>query len=887
MFNNNSFIALSKVLISIISFLPGLSLSNLSPENASDLLSIPEGCHAISHRADSYQDFDSLSELEKAYLSNNRYLWKFDIFCIGDTIHINKPVFTNGGSFYLLAQKVIVNQPIDTRVYRLHNNDNFYPPAATFREFISGGAYKNDQWSFLPTEFNRPNLDEWYGTTKTRLAFDKYYECSPSCRSAGQLGNVIARLPDGASPPIPPRKIPLLNGLDAPHKELNYNSFKSGDIHLLSSDLIFGETTNNSPMLLTQGIPGGKGGLGNPYRCIGWTIQTGKVTFSCVDSDDPKPALNGSGSSGSDAGSVYIFSDKELRFDSFKSQSNVSGGTGSNNEIIQTPHIYGDNPNGTFVVKGHRQPYRNGNDGTVVVRKVKTTQLLEYFIEFIAVRETFLSYDYLELAYRAEKDKNIISIRPFDYLAQAFDKEYRSRLITYVEELDLLVLEGKINSRISSSSVLCGKHPDIISEPHVLIYYYLLKSTCDSNHSQAPLVTYMSNSGGFLNIADYDVSSNIRLDEIIVSIAENKETWTRIQKSLVSIDSRLADIFLSVETHRLETNKRHIEGLIASLEQKKAEMENNSIIPADLQKLGLALGAAGAGAGALVSMVKAINIFNDDGYTNKENNKYTLYTKGEKLQQGKAIYESGMNLVNAHKELKSALEDKPKENLDAQISEYREDLNEVLDSITKTISHIRKYKMNVRNETILTLERILEARRQYGSTVRATLRNVPDYLRLVFTSYLIDPSGSEEAYRSNSEGLRNYILYYPDKEVFLRLWDLDRECVKIVDSSNLSNKKDSNYRESVDCVRHKYNSKREVLTGTLNTFNNASVKIPLYNLRSGNGNILLRTYGITDLSLDPLQENTRSRGLAIIKVHKDQEGVIEITTERKKVNTTK
>ncbi|CAG4895516.1 hypothetical protein [Paraburkholderia saeva] len=207
-----------------------------------------------------------------------------DILCVGDTISVFSPLYSNGGNVLIVANRLDIHAPIDTRIYFDIGNRVRY-----FRMSKIMGAYYERVLTY-------------------------YYKDSPEGIAVG--GTVFApELPSGAlihfSDESPQDGSP-------PPEVLSEDQalVQSGSITVFAKKIEIDEslrsgTAQTSGLCTTAkpfafqaaGLRGGKGGIGSPPHC-GAPVGAG---FKCADELRVNSGKNSPPGPGGNAGSVAIY----------------------------------------------------------------------------------------------------------------------------------------------------------------------------------------------------------------------------------------------------------------------------------------------------------------------------------------------------------------------------------------------------------------------------------------------------------------------------------------------------------------------------------------------------------------------------------------------------
>lgn len=147
------------------------------------------------------------------YAGDRGILKKAHVVCMGDSIHVSKPILTNGGDIVLFASTVIVDFPMDTRVYVDHSAKD-----------VADGAV---------SVFALPIVERFYGVTTDALRADGKYLAGGADR--------FPEAPHGSTAKghaeYSPRRCAKGNEAECGDDEYLSSSLASGNITIVMNDL--------------------------------------------------------------------------------------------------------------------------------------------------------------------------------------------------------------------------------------------------------------------------------------------------------------------------------------------------------------------------------------------------------------------------------------------------------------------------------------------------------------------------------------------------------------------------------------------------------------------------------------------------------------------------
>jgi hypothetical protein len=156
----------------------------------------PDKCHGLA-RSDVYFDQAKFHAIDKGKYDEVSLGMKRDVVCVGDQIIIDSPVYTNGGDIFIFANKIVITQPIDTRIFRPFKLENLFAEPIPGTDCEPGGFRDSCRNTLGLLRSGRQEF-----TKAIRAAFLDYYDCN-GCRQIGDK-KYVARMPDGLVPAMNP-----------------------------------------------------------------------------------------------------------------------------------------------------------------------------------------------------------------------------------------------------------------------------------------------------------------------------------------------------------------------------------------------------------------------------------------------------------------------------------------------------------------------------------------------------------------------------------------------------------------------------------------------------------------------------------------------------------
>ncbi|SAL04818.1 hypothetical protein AWB78_07146 [Caballeronia calidae] len=250
---------------------------------------------------------------------------KHDVVLAGVTVTIDEELRTNGGNVFILADQLIINAPIDTRVYSVYNR--YWTESNAPRTASLTSAFQYSPKALEP-------FTNYYSWHEHYNPGTKKYEYRTGTMSDLMAGRIA--IPIMPSAPVPILRFPgdpwqnsPTDGPDAP-SGYDRSAFRSGNINIharvikFCSDCVrksyaFSKAPGGdlfdrerTVFLNAGGLKGGRGGRGTPFPCFfnSPPVRSGRYTFQadCVSHGMPNIAggLEGRPGIGGDGGDVTV-----------------------------------------------------------------------------------------------------------------------------------------------------------------------------------------------------------------------------------------------------------------------------------------------------------------------------------------------------------------------------------------------------------------------------------------------------------------------------------------------------------------------------------------------------------------------------------------------------
>lgn len=822
---------------------------------------LPADCHTIYHSAPGIADKDEIDEFLEYQVPSFETLHKYDVFCSGEVISINSNLYTNGGSIYILADRLELNATIDTGVYRPftdrmmfsqptneNGDERFTSTYGTpYRDTL--GLIQRDN----PKDADSPNY---------LYSFRAYYEIDQARREAGGLP-LLRRMPDGITPPTP---YPLINNpvppaIRPPTEGLMAASYNSGHVFLYVNEITISDDLETS--IDTSGLDGGIGGAAAPDRCVGFPSGD----FSCVIVSAHRPGINTPGSAGSKGGSIIVHMPDPSEYadhPSFK----IAGGRYGRSTKLRSPKR-SDSQNtplnkdlSDFELEGEHEVGQEAQAGELVLVRVQSYDLLREFILTVEEREGLVDYSSLEFARRARLDSSLSVYRPSQFIQAKLDKFYRDRMWYLIPAYGYLLttgLPGDI-SNVTKPSIFCG-HPEAdLTNLQTATYLSLIQSVCGLPTGKTGLDEYFVRRGGYFALnGQVDPVSYLSTERQTLMITWSAQDWAEAINQLATLNETTHDIFHSMEKREIQQRLGQINSEIGALQAAITAAEEGGgflEMAGQVAQLASAVSTMGSGAAAFTvaydllmadgenvvvppvndreEVIRRFERFDDD---DRSSQLKKLAGAGKELYDGFVLLDASLAQLNSSPSTASE---------QAQIEALRAEAEELRQLLAKMARDLASKKAELNTIRDQQLMRGLKARLAFGSLERSTAQYLNELLAASVISYVNDPNRDEERLSRNLNQLAQFIVSYPFQEGSFEIGRIDQSCGE---TRNISKGEDL-IRENENCVRVHASDEDLVLTGWIRTPNGTLFEIPMYRIERWGGNHALPIHAINDYKLD-------------------------------------
>jgi len=410
------------------------SYSAVAGETEPFPIRLPDGCHAEMRESFVYKSRPTIQAFE-----SGGHLQSYDILCIGDTITIDHPLQSSGGVVVILARRLRLYAPIDTRPYFrrasvVHHAGLDAKPMQYESNTPGYAAYYTD---FLRKHEVSATDVLGFEPVALGIANAYYLSCVDCIKDSSEVW--MPELPSGITPPFvnwlltnemrAEIKGLIRNGIPPLTSELDRSAVRSGDLFAFVEAIEFAgdwpppaespdplSCTDNRPVRLALievgGARGGRGGLGQPTSCIGDPVHraTGRVNCGYGFSGTNSP-----GGRGGDAGSVYLRIIGSGSID-VAPQVDLHGGPGGSTSRFVMPLSVGNSYDLCSIRSSGNLPRQPpGLDGTLSFKHITAGDAWSRVYKISLWLDGLMQHDVRQLAAEAVADDRIVTLSFRDF----------------------------------------------------------------------------------------------------------------------------------------------------------------------------------------------------------------------------------------------------------------------------------------------------------------------------------------------------------------------------------------------------------------------------------------------------------------------------------------
>jgi hypothetical protein len=555
-----------------------------------------------------------------------------DLVLVGETVSITKEIKTDGGHVLILADRLVVNAPIDTRVHSI-----------PIRIWEQGSPLALSDFRYAP-EAVAPfiNVYLWHDYYDPNSHTYKYRAGSLADFQEGKIALPI--MPFGliptAQPALPPWEGTPLDGPNAP-SGYDRNIFKSGNITIYARVIEFCETCirrsfegqavpEGDPgdreyvrFFNAAGLKGGRAGLGSLFPCPYRAQYHISPTLICDQHGVPDRSggLSGHPGQGGDAGDVRIFivnnpgfvrdqnsnmvelassSGGELNEKlgrSIAALTDIKSGRPSHPSRLRTPSfnaLTSSQSRRLFTPEGPsvEPPGLYGADGKVVIENMSAEVALQQFAAAVTAIDADPKYDLSELVHRQYESQGSARLIARDWLAEFLSDLLRSR------QVDLLQRLIDTPQMIKGGSAQ-GFRQDFLSDLNCVngsihglsdLELEIIREICAFRPTLLPqdaLRSYFAQTHGLFRPSVIIAMPNPQLKALTDEVSHVKQTLLKLISELQDLKSMFYDFVTNEIKIRYETRinelKTSLSNVMAVLEAQKDWLAQVAAIGKDAQ----------------------------------------------------------------------------------------------------------------------------------------------------------------------------------------------------------------------------------------------------------------------------------------------------------------
>jgi hypothetical protein len=744
-----------------------------------------------------------LADWYKKVFSDLQENYKSDVMCIGADVVISKPIYTNGGDFIIVADKLTISQPIDTRVY-FNLND--------LTRFIRYPVKTGDAWSRQQVEYYTKSDEK---IINNDYIFAPEFPQGSAINLSSGAGGGPMRIGNGSSPPI-------FN--DDIKRQLSSGNIKIFAKNIVvspalmegrnqSTDLCTTEVTKAVPFAFqAAGIRGGKGGVGSPYGCYYSDIRGGSSGFRCVDILYQNSGVNGPPGNGGNAGNVFltkldgVFTISEA--ETLKKSTSVEGGVSGINDVVRTFNAQ-DNFNQNICER--KQPNnhaiaKSGENGILNINASDSYSALLELEKFAIGHDSLVSSDYSDLTKRARTNESLSYTSFIEFLRSSLAKVALSaeRNMAY-KSAESVDSNFKINEKLGVSpftgisKAIVGKKDELSPRIYGLVQRIV---SLDAAGNEDPIYGYFMQKGGVFNLTSPDLISNL----LTKGLAEDLSTIIDINESELSSLKRIeATTSHALFITRKDEMTRKVSIIQDALDKLRIIANTH---PTDFERLNKALNSAGPPIAALIGAINSGN--------------YLLAAQeiGPVISGVDAAYQTLFTL---------------RPNLNAEIEKAKKALEIATNQLNSLIIDFNAEKFTQLKRIEYSSIRELSARQRVVSRLDSRLPYGEDLIKLSFISFVSDPSRNTSILKENLREIGYWLEGKTDATSMLRLKQFSNVCDSIADP----------YTSAHRCILVPPSKKNRIYEGKI-----VSKSFPIYVVAPSEDQYVLPTFGLTLKPID-------------------------------------
>jgi hypothetical protein len=702
-----------------------------------------------------------------------------DLVLVGDTVTINEEIKTNGGNVLILADRLIVNAPIDTRVYSIPTRIWEQGSPLVLGDF----AYAHE----AITPF--VNFYLWHDYYDPTSHSYKYRAGSLTELQEGKLA--LPTMPSGLIPTahvaLPPWEGAPQDGPTAP-SGYDRDTFKSGNITIYARVIEFcdacirrrlkgqpvpeGDPGDNENMRFfnVAGLKGGRGGLGSIFPCPYRAQYHISPTLICDQHGVPDRSggLSGNPGRGGDAGNVSIFiinnpdfvweqnasgfelagSSDELNEKlgrSIAALTDIKGGRPSSMTQLRTPSfniLASSQSRKLFASEGQSLPPDAfyGANGNLIIDNISAEIALEQFAAAVTVIDSNPKYDLQALLNHQLKLRPTASPLARDWLAIFLSSMLLKRQIWLLETTPRMIDEGSAQDfpkdfffDLHCGHVSIGNLSDLELE--------IIRRICDFRPSLPPqdaLRSYLVQTGGLFQ-PSIVAAPNLQLQQLTAEVLRLNVTAQQLVSELQQLKSMFYNFVTDQIKIRYETRIKELQislkKAIAALEAQKDWLS---------QAVAIGTNAQNHLQNAAAEWAKpAPNFFAVAGSSGALiDNMTTLFKLMDSVYRGTFTSEQEIAVKK----------------IQAELSSVRQEFGKFLKETTEM-------KKELLERQLQSLRAYLDAKNRVETSRRLFMFDFKNYLREALLLYAEDPSQQHVDFVTALRSLKDALNHFPDQSL--------------------------------------------------------------------------------------------------------------------------
>lgn len=555
--------------------------------------------------------------VELGLSAGNKNLKKVDVVLVGETVTIDQILKTNGGNVLILADRLRINAPIDTRVYTTPTRywATTGHPSGVLTEMLQYGP------AMLATFTNQYTWHEYYdsGSRMYRYRVGSFEDL---IKGALEIPAMPSALVPHSHIGMPPWENVASNGGDPP---ANYDRaiFRSGNISIYARSIEFCDQcfrahfvelrpphgdlydAERKRFLNAEGLKGGRGGLGAPFPCPHFSTVRLGPDCNANGTPDRLGGVAGNPGRGGDAGNIDVliinnntfakderqmqtlldactiescanglFSEKFGR--SIAGLSSVAGGPPSHEVKPVTPSAKILASSQERLVDANTKPHQkagplHGKAGTLTIAELTPEAAMSAFGAALTALDLNPSYDLQTLFKQLSLSKSASSPLARDMLMKVLSEALTLRQAHLLHETPALLGSTSTSQRsnvhdwlsnLSCNYAVSGGLTDVESE--------LVARLCDTQNRQSKdeLRSFFYNTGGLLKPTSLNIAPNFQMSQALAEFQLANQALQRISGDLLQLNNFFYSTISDAKKDAYKNTIKDLEDSLTTLENE-------------------------------------------------------------------------------------------------------------------------------------------------------------------------------------------------------------------------------------------------------------------------------------------------------------------------------